>query len=407
MKIITIILAALLILSAAKADTNPPPNTNIVMSDSIPATQLPPEAPMNKDAGRGNEIFVTLQLANGKNLPFLIDTGASTTVMDKSLEPLLGKRLSSGEIHLFGAGQEADSYFAPALYLANTPLMMTGPYVTVIDCSMMSRDSARPVMGILGMDVLRHYCIQLDFAANKIRFLDSKTADRGGWGKAFPLFDIGDGCCYISQDLVDTEGRGSLIDTGCDYDGWLEPDLYRQWTNQAPFTTNGETYTHYGVLDGEVYHPLNLRGLDPKLQLSGDMHLTLNGIGLEFLSRNLVTLDFPEQNLYLKRVTAGYFVDKNMRATAKAEGKSAYKFLKRLMSKGQLPGWSKGDDIATMTTHFQYPDVVTFDLIKRWDSSVFHYQVIRTVKDGPWQLVKAWHADARGTILTEYPVSVN
>lgn len=401
MKLIcAILLVALPALSALSAATNPPPT--IVMSPTIPAVGMPKEISMNKDAGRGNELFVTIQLADGKKLPFLLDTGASTTAIDKSLEPLLGKRLGSGPIRIFGIKQDADTYLAPGLFLGDTALMMTGPYITVIDCSPMSKDATRPVMGILGMDVLSHYCIQLDFTANKIRFLDDRSADKSAWGKSFPLFDIGDGCYYISQDLAGSEGRGSLIDTGCDYDGWLVPDLYRQWTNEDVFTTNGETYTHYGMLDGEIYHPLYLRGLDPKLQLSGDMHLTLNGIGLEFLSRNLVTLDFPEQSLYLKRVTPGYFVDKDMRAAAKTEGKSAYKFLKTLIAKEQLPGWSKNDDIATVTTHFQYPAIVTFDLFKRWDSSVYHYQMIRTTKDSPWQLIKAWHADAKGNVVKEY-----
>lgn len=311
------LLFALLVFSAFGAATNPPPV--IAMLNSIPATQLPREISMNKDAGRGNELFVTVRLANGKKLPFLVDTGSSTTVMDKSLEPLLGKHVGSGSIRIFGAKQEADTCVTPALYLGDTLLMITGPYITVIDCSAMSKDSARPVMGILGMDVLSHYCIQLDFASNKIGFLDDKTADKSAWGKAFPLFDIGDGCCYVSQDLVGTEGRGTLVDTGCDYDGWLVPDLFRQWTNQPPFSANGQTYTHYGTLDGDVYHPLDLRGLDPKLQQTGDMHLTLNGIGLLFMSRNLVTLDFPRRTLYLKRTTEGYLIDKDMRSTAKTE----------------------------------------------------------------------------------------
>jgi Aspartyl protease len=392
-----------LVFLRAGAATNPPPL--IVMSPSIPATGLPREVSMNKDAGRGNELFITVSLSNGEKLPFLIDTGASTTIIDKSLESELGKRLSTGQIRVFGVMQDVHSYFAPSLFVGNTQLMMTGPYITAYDCSRMSTNAERPVMGILGMDVLSHYCIQLDFGANKIRFLDDQHADKSNWGKTFPLFNIGDGCCYVSQDLIGTEGRGSLIDTGCDYDGWLLPDLYRQWTNQPPLQTNGVVYTRYGILDGDIYPQLYLHGLDPQLQSSGDRHLTLNGLGLQFLSRNLVTLDFPQQTMYLKRTTAGFLEDKDMRTAAKTEGKSALKFLKGLMGKGQLPGWPKSDELPSMTIHFQYPDVVTVDHIwKKGDPSEYHYQVYRPTKDSPWKLSNAWTTDAKGNILKQFPV---
>ena len=53
--------------------------------------------------------------------------------------------------------------------------------------SLMSTDADRPIMGLVGIDVLEHYCIQLDFAAGKMRFLDDKKADKQKWGKPFPI----------------------------------------------------------------------------------------------------------------------------------------------------------------------------------------------------------------------------
>jgi hypothetical protein len=48
-----------------------------VESASIRATDLPRDIAMNKDAGHGNELFITVRLDNGKKLPFILDTGAS------------------------------------------------------------------------------------------------------------------------------------------------------------------------------------------------------------------------------------------------------------------------------------------------------------------------------------------
>jgi hypothetical protein len=49
--------------------------------------QLPADVTMNKEAGRGGHLIVTLRLENGEEIPFQVDTGAPITVFDKSLEP--------------------------------------------------------------------------------------------------------------------------------------------------------------------------------------------------------------------------------------------------------------------------------------------------------------------------------
>src|SRR5579863_8483181 len=40
-------------------------------------------------------LFVTLRMESGEELPFFVDTGTTFTAVDKSLEPRLGKRLST------------------------------------------------------------------------------------------------------------------------------------------------------------------------------------------------------------------------------------------------------------------------------------------------------------------------
>ena len=83
------------------------------------------------------------------------------------------------------------------------------------------------------MDCLDHYCIQLDFAARKVRFLDDERAARKDWGKPFPLTALDNGCFLVSENLAGAKGAGSLIDTGCDIDARLMPDLFQQRTNHT------------------------------------------------------------------------------------------------------------------------------------------------------------------------------
>ncbi len=404
LRILPIVPALLFLCSCAAPRSNSP---LIVPLSHTSAVKLPGEATMNKDAGRGNWVFVTVRLADGQPLPCVLDTGAFSTLFDKSLEPELGRRIDSGTLHVFGTAHRMNQYEAPALYLENTPLMMTGPYIFTDNLTNLSNYAGRPVLGMIGMDILAHYCVQFDFTANKVRFLDAHHSDTADWGTSFPLIDVGDGCFAVSQNLTGGEGPGSLIDAGCTYDGWLVPDLYRQWTNHDALAVDGQVRFPNAILGGALYTNVNLEGLQSKLFESGDLHLKLNGIGLSFLSRNLVTLDFPHKTLYLKRVSKGPFVDQAMRKNANSEALSAVKYLRALARQGDLPGWSKADQPAQMEStlqfHFSYPHIVTVDdLRKKGDPSLYHYRVTRSTNSSPWKLIRAWRTDPGGNAIEEY-----
>ncbi|HEV2695243.1 MAG TPA: hypothetical protein VG347_20285 [Verrucomicrobiae bacterium] len=272
-----------------------------VAEDVRPA--LPPEAEMSPGADRGRHIFVIVRVGHGSDLPFVLDTGASTTVFDESLAPQLGRAIALSASWRFGVQKEEGVYTAPHFYLGGTRLL-GGKTVSTADFKNVSKDIGRPVRGLIGMDVLGNYCVQLDFAAGKVRFLDGDQADKSKWGKAIPLTDLGDGCMAVRENLAGSTEVGSLIDTGDNGDGWLVPEVYQQWTNQTRVLTGSETASPQGILAGEKYRHLELRGLDAKMVVSGDPHMRVNGIGLRVLSRYVVTLDFPDRTMYLRRPSA-------------------------------------------------------------------------------------------------------
>ncbi|HEV2392282.1 MAG TPA: hypothetical protein VG146_07960 [Verrucomicrobiae bacterium] len=361
---------------------------------------------MNKDAGRGDWLIVMVRLESDEKLPFVVDTGCPITTFDKSLEAKLGKRLGAVTVWNFGVGIKTEIYAAPKLYVRNALLMMTGTNVGACDCKQLCPTEGRPIMGILGMDVLEHYCIQLDFNRGKMRFLDDERAKKTDWGQPFPLTDIGDGCFSVAGNLAHAKGPSSLIDTGCNYGGWLVKRLFQQWTNQAISLAHGETRAPDGVLGEETYHDLELHGLDERLN-ANDSRLKLNGIGLRVLAQNLVTLDFPRRTMYLKRASDWPLAPKHIQSEAKSWASSAADFLKRLKQKGRLPGWSKNDGGGTTAFHFQHDahlDSVTLDAQKMGDSSIYHYTVTRASKGRRWQLQKAWRTGQDGQIMEEYPV---
>jgi hypothetical protein len=252
---------------------------------------LPPDTAFNPTAGRGDIIWIKVRSDTAEDYMFGVDTGGTLTVLDKSWERKLEPRPFK---HFDGARWPISGVFAaPSLLLGGVRLLTPD---TIATQDLAAHFPGHPVAGILGMDCLGHYCLQFDFSENKIRFLDPRRLNEQDLGKPFPMEPIR-GCFFVNGTVVGVNGLRSLIDTGCNFDGVLTPDLFGQWTNQAQSSAAAPAaLAHFpdGVFGGAVY---------TNLYLAGDGAQNL--VGLHFLARNLVTLNFPGRMLYLRQQSAG------------------------------------------------------------------------------------------------------
>ena len=258
-----VVLMSLLVCSLAKADL-----------------QLPDDVIINKDAGCGGYLIVMLRLESGQELPFIVDTGSPITLLDKSLEPKLGKRLGTMIVTTVKAEKQKGGRFAaPKLFLGNA-LLLTGSNIVTHDFSPQNPGSA---MGILGMDCLRHYCIQLDFVAGRMRFLNHDHVKVAELGKAYPLTFKGNYVFIQRAGLVGID-TNLMVDVGCRIDGLVSTNAIgglRGLLSEC-------------VWDGETYTNLTVVAVDHQ-----------NSIGLGFLARHLVTLVFQDEEcISNKRVSA-------------------------------------------------------------------------------------------------------
>ena len=259
---------------------------------------LPAAAPINKGAGDDDFLYVTLRLESGRKLLFFVDTGMPYTVLDKSLESKLGKRLGTSKGNYLWYGKVAAGiYGAPKLYLGDTQLLINDRVLTD-DLSKMS-SSGQQVMGILGLDCLRHYCIQLDFDAGKMRFLDPDNLDTNNLGKAFPI-SISHGEVLTCLNFFGLKNAQLIVDTGCTVDAALKPRFVQQELQRQTAVATNEIKTAAGVPVRVVYFDKVV--FDKKVY----RHFILddcpdnNLLGLRFMGRYLTTLNFPKQMIYLK-----------------------------------------------------------------------------------------------------------
>jgi hypothetical protein len=258
------------------------------------------ETSFNKDAGLGKHLFITLNLEGGEQLLLTVDTGCPDTVLSKTLESKLGECLGTKKASygLYGR-RRVGIYHAPKLYLDNVQIL-TGDHVLTDDLATMSGNPA--IMGILGIDCLKHYCVQLDFATNKMRLLGTdemkKTRDRG---KPYPLH-IFFGEVWTHGDFFGGGDTYFRIDTGWLGDGALEPKIYEKvLAKQKP----GETIQSKSPI-GTAYYETYFKNFvfgDQSYRyfvLDNYPTMSINIIGLRFMMRNQVTLDFPNRVMYLK-----------------------------------------------------------------------------------------------------------
>lgn len=368
---------------------------------------LPLDVSMNPEAGLGDPgdwLIAMVRVDGGEPLPFIVDTGCPVTCLDQSLEPKLGKHLGDAHFLNLGVRHPGSVYHVPELRLGNTPLRDSSAFVVTTDCRGLSKNAHVPVIGFLGMDVLKYYCVQLNFQSGQVRFLDGEHADKSTWGKPFHLSNIGDGCISVAENFVGAKGPPSMVDTGTDYDGVLVAKLFQQWTNHMMPSAPGEVHSPNGTLGGEIYHELDLSRMPAA---DCDFHTRFNVIGLHVLSENLVTFDFPKRTMYLKRTSDWPLASKDKEAVGAAAEKSAIDVLENLEKKGRLPGWHQHERrVPAAVYHFSHTsagDVITFDMQKTGEPSVYHYTFSRASSTSLWDLQKAWLTDPDGKTIEKFP----
>jgi hypothetical protein len=276
-------------------------------SSALHAPELPPEQILAGKAGAEDHLIVTLRLSDGQTLPCVVDTGASYTMLDQSLKGSLGPRLQSDQVN-FPFREEGHPkfgvYAAPKLYLGNVPLMngstiLVGPVFDTNNC---------PYKAILGMDCLRHYCIQLDFDEHKLRFLDANKLKRDELGLAFPVnFTTNRGGVPLVDIKWSTNRNVRLmVDTG-----FRSPDFSLPSDVVGPaIQSHGavETFTGTFIRDTPVeifLFPTVTVGPWTYKNVRFLQHYGAGGeidgfMGLPFLARHNVTFDFSNNKMYLR-----------------------------------------------------------------------------------------------------------
>jgi hypothetical protein len=253
---------------------------------------------LRKDAGALVLLPVTLR---GKQYPFVLDTGATCTVFDSSLIPLLGNALPSEEIGS-GKGVTLKAFQPPDARVGKMSLRPL-PLVLALDMQPIREASGDEVFGILGMDFLESRVVRFDLDRGELVFLRTAGTDPGR-AMHFRL----DSC---SRPVIDVKLPGLeksepfLVDTGCSGlgSGGLRREAYqalakgkriKSVSEDVCQTFSGQVTCQSGRLDALNWGDFRHGGL---LFHTDDSSL----LGMNFWSRYVVTFDFPRKAMYVRK----------------------------------------------------------------------------------------------------------
>jgi hypothetical protein len=237
----------------------------------------------------------------GKEFCFILDTGSSNTVFDVLFKHELGKPKSLAEAKTTSDSILVQTYDALPAFI--------GPYsmqncdkVACLNLKMLTLITGKEISGLIGMNFLRKHVLQIDFDNGRLLFLKIPKEKNFDWGEEFTISFNSLGLPQIKGNVLGRIKVDFTIDTGSNATGNLDRRIFEEILSKENLITS-ETLasTPSGLVKSKAaridslsigsfrYHNL--------IFSEGDV----NNLGLNFLSRHLVTFDFPNNRIYLKK----------------------------------------------------------------------------------------------------------
>lgn len=254
----------------------------------------------------------------GEEYQFVLDTGCTDVVFDVSLKDKLGRRFLWPKKGQATHGESIKVEYFPAPETQLGPLSLKGSMlVAVTDFNQISPHLPEKADGIIGMDFLKKYAVQIDFDNSKLRFFESKpsldilwflrpeTNEHPEWGEPMPMqLGFFRDRPHIKGRILDRTQVKFLVDTGWMGHGALESKIFKAVRlkkceerlqaltaagKKLPFDVNKLTLVDKLAVASFEYHDVPFSKSNQSI------------LGVRFLSRHVVTFDFPNGKMYLKK----------------------------------------------------------------------------------------------------------
>jgi hypothetical protein len=272
----------------------------VVSCDPIPASANDPNVIERFKVERDGDGLLIPVTVSGNEYLFLLDTGATITMIDSSLLADIPFDNTSAETP---AGRMPISkHCVPHASFGQQQIEGSIPYVLGLDFAELRETSGHPIYGVIGMDILRQWVLQIDFDRGALEL--SKQARDVEGSQAVGIEYGKDRLPRVRASIGGTEAIDFVIDTASiSYEtGNLDSRFIGAQSKSAGLRNVGShlATTAAGIRSSNLLQAKSLRvgqieTLEPIFAESKG-----NSLGLYWLSRFSVTLDFPNSTMFLR-----------------------------------------------------------------------------------------------------------
>jgi hypothetical protein len=251
-------------------------------------------------AGGGDPILLPVKYREKEYL-FLFDTGSSHTVFDTSFRHELGEVKSVKKGLTPGNPILAEFFNAPEAFLGPLDLKESGD-IACLDLNIFKSVLGKNVRGIIGMKFLRNYVVRIDFDKGMLSFLQPIEEQHPDWGIDLAMKYDSLGWPQITGLVLDDIEVDFVIDTGANSSGGLAGNIFEKTLSENKLKTSEILFaTASGIIRKREMRikSLSVGSLNYTDIIFGEANMS--HLGLSFLSRHVVTFDFPKARMYLKK----------------------------------------------------------------------------------------------------------
>ena len=256
----------------------------------------------------------------GKTYKFMVATGFASTVFDQSLENLLGKpKEEISTLDDNGDEKIIKIYYAPNATVGKMNLSKGG-CVRTADLSGLRDLTGINIRGVLGMAFLRKYVMQVNYDTGEVTFMKPDYQEHKEWGIISKMLKPPRGTRgipIIAGRLYNKISVPFEIDTSIPLTGVVSSTVFKTLVNEKDV----KKHVRQTFINAKGNKSTDTYGRFEDLEISKQKHKGLvlkqgnfmgNGgaLGIGFLSRHIVTFDFPGLKLYLKKGKAFDTTDK-------------------------------------------------------------------------------------------------
>jgi hypothetical protein len=187
--------------------TGSPENDVVVELSDVRFNEVPPAAAFEKPESAFDEVqfvngesvshipldidgvhlFLQAHINESPPLWFILDTGASVTIFDRTTAVDLGFYLT-GEVLGDGVGEEkVEVSFVQDISLCIPGVRLPEQTAAVVDLRELEAGFGREVHGILGYDFISRFVVEIDYQNSQLRLYDRERWEYGGNGAEVPI----------------------------------------------------------------------------------------------------------------------------------------------------------------------------------------------------------------------------